>query len=187
MLLIVCEGEQTEPNYFRAFRVSSMRVSRVEIKGTGHDTKSLVRESRRLAAELREDSGASVEVWCVFDRDSFPAAQFHDAISEAGQAGFRCAWSNEAFELWFLLHFDFHTAGLSRSQYAPKLEARLGRIYAKNAGDMRAILKDRELTAIQIASHMESEHAHAGRAAAESNPGTTVHHLIRVLRDPEGP
>ncbi|WP_407918897.1 RloB domain-containing protein [Fusobacterium necrogenes] len=30
-------------------------------------------------------------------------------------------WSNEAIELWFLLHFEFISTGISREQYIGKL------------------------------------------------------------------
>jgi hypothetical protein len=41
-LLIVCEGEKTEPNYFRAFRVTS------DIYGEGLETMRLVEEAERI-------------------------------------------------------------------------------------------------------------------------------------------
>ena len=40
--------------------------------------------------------------------------------------------THQAFELWFLLHYDYHTSALSRSQYWDKLTDKLGRKYAKN-------------------------------------------------------
>lgn len=35
--------------------------------------------------------------------------------------GIECAWSNAAFELWFLYHFENVTAHLSRDDYQEKL------------------------------------------------------------------
>src|SRR5207245_7644192 len=68
--LIVCEGERTEPNYFGSFRVPRDVVA-IEVRGTGYNTVRLVRKAIQLK---REDSENSYEqVWCVFDRDSFPA------------------------------------------------------------------------------------------------------------------
>ena len=52
--LIVCEGEKTEPNYFKAFRVKSAQVV---VEGTGCNTISLVdktrSEERRVGKECR--------------------------------------------------------------------------------------------------------------------------------------
>ncbi|WP_338327290.1 RloB domain-containing protein [Porphyromonas gingivalis] len=36
--------------------------------------------------------------------------------------GFGCAWTNEAFGLWFLLHFQYLDVPISRDAYISKLE-----------------------------------------------------------------
>jgi len=69
--LIVCEGERTEPNYFRAFRVPTIRI---EVKGLGFNTISLVE-----AAIMEKANHEYDQTWCVFDRDSFPAENFNRA------------------------------------------------------------------------------------------------------------
>ena len=43
--LIVCEGEKTEPNYFRSFRVLTATV---RVEGAGMNTLSLIKETIRL-------------------------------------------------------------------------------------------------------------------------------------------
>ena len=43
--LIVCEGGKTEPNYFKAFRLSSVSV---RVEGLGMNTLSLVRETLKI-------------------------------------------------------------------------------------------------------------------------------------------
>ena len=103
--LIVCEGERTEPNYFEAFRAAG-DVRKITVKGEGYNTLSLVRRTIELA-----DEGDYDQVWCVFDRDSFPAQTFNAALELAAQRGFYVAYSNEAFELWYLLHFHFYHTG----------------------------------------------------------------------------
>ena len=99
--LIVCEGERTEPNYFRGFRLSA-KVA--DIRGLGANTVSLVRETIVL-----RDAGDYDSVWCVFDRDSFPLQNFNRALQLAEQNGINVAYSNEAFEIWYLLHFHYTT------------------------------------------------------------------------------
>ncbi len=52
------------------------------------------------------------EVWCVFDMDYEPDMNhqyedFDNAIQSAHKAGYKCAYSNDAFELWFILHYQF--------------------------------------------------------------------------------
>jgi hypothetical protein len=101
--LIVCEGEKTEPNYFRNFRVPGKVYC--DVRGFGYNTVSLVRKT----IELREQDEYD-QVWCVFDRDSFPAQDFNNAIALADRNSIRVAYSNEAFELWYLLHFNFYNS-----------------------------------------------------------------------------
>ena len=120
-ILIVCEGEKTEPNYFRAFGVTQ------NIYGEGLETIRVVEEAERKNRDL----GPFDQVWCVFDRDSFPPDHFDNAIRKAESLGFRVAYSNEAFELWYLLHFEYLHSALSRNQYVDKLSKHLGKSYKK--------------------------------------------------------
>src|SRR5690242_21195254 len=75
--LIVCECERTEPNYFNRFRVPKDVVS-IDVHGLGYNTVSLVRKAIELKDEDEYD-----QVWCVFDRDSFPVQSFNTALSLA--------------------------------------------------------------------------------------------------------
>ena len=47
-ILIVCEGENTEPSYFRQFRLSTATIKPV---GEGYNTVTLVRRAMELAKE----------------------------------------------------------------------------------------------------------------------------------------
>lgn len=113
--LIVCEGEQTEPNYFKAL-TKGIGSIHCEIRGKGKDPNSLVKEAITLKANNDFD-----KIWVVFDKDTVPNNDFNDAIAEAKRNDIECAWSNEAFELWFLYHFENVTAHLSRDDYQEKL------------------------------------------------------------------
>ena len=46
--LIVCEGEKTEPNYFRKFPKNPEVYDSIDIRGTGYNTVSLINEAIRL-------------------------------------------------------------------------------------------------------------------------------------------
>lgn len=50
--LIVCEGEKTEPNYFRSFRVLK-KVVEVDIQGLGENPSKLVNSARELKEQKR--------------------------------------------------------------------------------------------------------------------------------------
>ena len=51
----------------------------------------------------------------VFDKDDYP--DFDEAIELAKKNGFEVAYSNQAFELWFLLHFKKYSGKLHRREY----------------------------------------------------------------------
>lgn len=136
-ILIVCEGAETEPNYFNALvrvhRLNTVQVSERQLDinavGVGKNTRSLVEE-----ALSRQGQGPNryAEIWCVFDKDDFPADNFDNAIARARNHPFlRVAWSNEAFELWYVLHFEYldtspaYGAGKPRHHYAKRLDALL--------------------------------------------------------------
>jgi hypothetical protein len=175
--LIVCEGERTEPNYFRRFRVPR-EVAEVKVEGTGYNTLSLVEEAVRLRDryEMSDDD----EVWCVFDKDSFNAAYFNDAIIRAQAYGFHSAYSNEAFELWYLLHFHYYNTGIDRGQYIEKLNRLLRpRPYLKNDPGMYDLLQEKQGAAIRNATRLLADNQSS--SPANDNPSTTVHLLVIEL------
>lgn len=172
--LIVCEGAKTEPNYFVGFRVPG-RV--LEIKGLGQNTLSLVDEAIRLRQEQKAQTYD--QCWCVFDRDSFEPDDFNSAIRKSEAAGFQVAYTNEAFELWYLLHFDDHRSALSRQQYGPLLGQRLGHAYRKNS-DLYRELEHRQEQAVQRAERLLAEYA--PHNPQMDNPCTTVHLLSDYSR-----
>ncbi len=109
-ILIVCEGENTEPSYFNQFRITSAKVKSV---GEGYNTVSLVNRTLELAQQGNYD-----KVWCVFDKDDFPYEDFNNAIQIAEANNFGVAYSNQAFEYWLILHFNDHQGGgMHRDDY----------------------------------------------------------------------
>ena len=190
--LIVCEGEETEPNYFEAIRRTLPRemVQRVTIQGTGRNTTSLVASVEKLV-EQRRSQGLPpfYEIWVVMDRDSFPAEDFDNAIRQISQRSttkgpgkWLAAWSNEAFELWYLLHFTEQTGGpIRREEYAARLADFLGCPYEKNAPDMFKRLRDKTLDAIQRAERGHQLMLRQKLPYHQMNPATTVYQLVREL------
>lgn len=83
--LIVCEGTETEPNYFKAFvkdRWSEVRTVGPVIKGCAKGTCQLVAEAGKIRVDLEKSRQVPFDrVWLVFDKDDFK--DFNQAISEA--------------------------------------------------------------------------------------------------------
>lgn len=179
--LIVCEGEKTEPNYFKSFRTYN-RLSNVQIEiiGIGENTIKLVQKAEKL-----KEQGDYDQVWCVFDKDDFPPEDFNNAISSAQSHGIRVAYSNEAFELWYLLHYDYINTAMSRYSYQNKLTQRLKeshpkKSYQKNDTQMYEILRDKQETAIRNAEKLLRNYGD-NHNPANDNPCTTVHLLVQEL------
>lgn len=170
--LIVCEGEKTEPNYFKAFRVP--KDVKVSIFGVGEDPLSLVKSAERF-----NEQGSYGQVWCVFDRDSWPPDNFGNAINSAIAKGFKVAYSNEAFELWYVLHFEFLNAGIPREDYIDKLTHHLAKSYRKNSEDIYDELLSRQDTAIRNAKKLHASYILVN--PAQDNPSTTVYELVEAL------
>jgi hypothetical protein len=179
-ILIVCEGERTEPNYFKAFPENPHVYDEIDIQGTGYNTVSLVKKAMQLKNEAQKKRTPYQEVWCVFDRDSFPWKSFKDAIALARREKIRCAYSIEAFEIWYLLHFDYYDAALSRSQYKEKLTDKLKTNYSKNDTKMYERLKDKQGIAIQYARKLYT--FQCAKSIQDQNPVTTVFDLVEKLR-----
>ncbi len=93
-ILIVCEGKNTEPSYFRQFRYAAASIEKLEIIGEGYNTLSLVARAEELAKKYK-----GYEVWCVFDADPKPdnpsqLQNFNAAIAKAEKLGFKLAYSH---------------------------------------------------------------------------------------------
>jgi hypothetical protein len=171
--LIVCEGKKTEPNYFRSFRVPK-NVAEIDVKGVGENPSKLVESAQELKEQEEYD-----QVWCVFDRDDWPLEDFNNAIEKAQNQGFNVAYSNEAFELWYVLHFEFLNTGISRKDYLQKLSRLLNRRYQKNSAEIYDELLGKQPAAIRNAINLLNQYDPL--IPAQDNPSTTVHLLVQEL------
>ncbi|MDD2890957.1 MAG: RloB family protein [bacterium] len=183
-LLIVCEGKRTEPNYFKSFPIKKKLID-IKIKGYGYNTDSLVEEAIRLKNEAYKKGKPynDNEVWCVFDRDSFPAGNFNRAFQLAEDNKIRIAYSNEAFELWYVLHFKYLTIQWGRAQYSNDLNKLLHHPYKKNSTTMYTDIEKEQGTAIKNAERLLNWHKKCKQRLnpEKDKPSTTVHHLVERL------
>ncbi len=138
--LILCEGESTEPHYFNAFRLTSATVRALPV--TSGDAMTVVRAAVKRRAAETQNGKAYDHYWVVFDKDATPDAAFNAAIDLANTNGFRVAYSNQAFELWFLLHFHYVSGPMHRNLYADRLTALLGFPYGKCLAGLRRFLTE---------------------------------------------
>lgn len=120
-------------------------------------------------------------VWCVFDRDNWDAGEFNGAIQRAVSQGIQVAYSNQAFELWYLLHFHFYNTSMPRREYQMKLSQLLGSRYRKNATDLYDQLVAKQDAAVTHAEKLLSHYSLINPAS--DDPSTTVHRLVMELNN----
>lgn len=186
LVLIFTEGEKTEPYYFDSFKLNAMRIKTI---GLGMNTVSLIRkvdrqvndEIRKYAKEFAEtEQNIDYQVWCVFDKDAFTDSQFNSAIRMAEKRGYSVAFSNESFELWYVLHYKPVRTGHTRDEYCDMLSQLLNQTYEKKAKDMYQRLGDKQSIAIKNANSLIKNYPN-GLTPAKMNPCTSVHQLVIYL------
>ncbi|WP_310556528.1 RloB family protein [Flavobacterium sp.] len=191
--LIVCEGEKTEPNYFKSFKTNVKSfVYTIKTIGEGSNTKDLVKRT----IKARDKSSQKYDsVWAVFDRDSFSPNNFNGAIYLAESNGIKVGWSNEAFELWYLLHFQYRNTSMSRDDYKKAIENEINAkivansksknlkkfVYKKNSPEMYLILEKYgdQKQAVLWSEKLESNHLCNNFSI--HNPCTRIHLLVEEL------
>jgi len=128
--LIVSEGTATEPIYFKSLeKALPQGTVQVETCGTGHSELSLVKEIKRIRKDKEEELAVTFdEVWAVFDKDSILRDRFDNAIHSCSspRKGYGVAWSNECFELWYLLHFKDQKTDIGRKAIFKALAKEFG-------------------------------------------------------------
>jgi hypothetical protein len=111
IILIVCEGERTEKEYFEGFaHACHNQAVRIKLAREHGVPRTLVQTAKKYkkeseaAAKRKEDPYLAYDaVWCVFDVDDHP--QVADARQMARANEIELAISNPCFEFWLLLHF----------------------------------------------------------------------------------
>jgi len=129
-ILIVGEG-QTEKLYFESFPVLTLTVEAIDLKG---QSKLKLIESTTSIIENSEKEYD--EVWCVFDMDFKQGekefSDFDNAITKGESLGYNIAYSNDSFELWFYLHFNYTEQKHHRAFYYEFLGGKWNLNYEKD-------------------------------------------------------
>jgi hypothetical protein len=192
---IFCEGQQTEPQYFNGFKklIESNPIYKdmvlIEIEPCGAETMRVIGQAEEYVRKNKISKG---QIWCVYDKDSFPAERFNGVWERAGSLNlvnsdlqYHAAWSNECIEFWFLLHFSYYTSNNHRTEYIEYLNTKFQELgigkYAKNMEDIFDVLLNygRPDLAIRYAKRIMSENA--GMPPNIVAPGTMVFGLVEEL------
>ena len=173
--LVYSEGTKTEPYYIDNIKKCiakkySCQPNEISIIPVNKDKKNSV-DTIRLAKRAIKDVERRIKknekidnVWVFFDKDDFEDEDFLDAISTINNKnnsttvnnnGFKyntdteiawhACWSNEAFELWLCLYFNYDESRHSRDEYIDILNnneklKKIGFVYKKSKKEIHDIL-----------------------------------------------
>ena len=178
--LIVGEDAKSSLLYLKKFPYDRALVQ-IESHGGCGETLSVVNRGIALRQEAIKAKTPFVETFCVIDRDEHPEERYRKAFEVAQQLNdLHVIWANEAFELWYLLHFQYLDAGLHRDHLNERLAERLESTYDKADDTIYDRLLSRQSVAIKNAERLEKYNA-ASAAPWFDNPSTNIHDLVRLL------
>ena len=196
---IFSEGKKTEPVYFNS-KIKEIKEKdirnkfKVQVKiwnrpaDSGRQGMSIINYVESVVStediDLKKDT-----VWVVYDRDKKRqdddgGVDFRNSIEEGEKLGFKIAYSNDSFELWYLLHFDFMDSNLFRDDILIKVKENFkkefGIEYNKKDIEYYPYIKYKECDAIRNAENLLKKHKKDGELKT-SSPSTTVHLLVEEL------
>lgn len=191
--LIVTEGERTEPIYFNGIkkliqdsvggRVDVVESPTIDVRGEGCATSKLLEVTEQIVKDAKI---MYQNIWVVFDKDDF--LDFDQAIRCGDEKGYKVAWSNQSFEYWLYLHFNYSDSALHRHEWNSKLDDIFKQYgwgsYQKNCKDIFTYMNlyGGVDTAIKFAKRRMSGFETSGMKPSEYDPGTTVYKLVEELK-----
>ncbi|MEM1180705.1 MAG: RloB family protein [Acidobacteriota bacterium] len=182
-LLVLCEGQVTEPGYIRGLerwlKSATVEVVIPKIHGVPRtlvaEAVERKRDAKTRAKRERDPFLDYDEVWCVFDVDAHP--KLGEARELARAHDIHLAISNPCFELWLLLHFR-ESPGARHRHDVQRLVGSYLEGYAKRVSF--PLLGPGLDDACRRAARMEQEAKRDGEAGR--NPSTGVHRLVASIR-----
>lgn len=192
--MILTEGTKTEPYHFEGFKKAiestGRKVVLIEIIGVGQATTKLLPFADELIEKYHLEKA---DIWLLTDKDDFPDDQFNQLVIQCVRRNrtchlnnyWHCAWSNECFELWFILHFSFYQAAATREDYYCLLKEQFRKLgftgYRKNSPDIFDLLVryGSPKSAIRFARKLYEEKK--SLSPAKALPCTTVYELVMEL------
>jgi hypothetical protein len=192
-VLIVCEGKETEPNYFRGLRDEETvreKFSVVVQKGKGGSCLDVVQQAAAEKEKAATRGEEFDEVWCVFDVErAEQRQQVTKARALAEKHGILLALSNPSFEVWLLAHFvrtkrSFADCDRVIEELNKHWRREFGQDYEKNDEQLYSRLANRTQTAIDNAKKVREQDWGSSSDLLDCNSATDVYLLVKRLLNP---
>lgn len=195
--IILCEGTRTEVHYLESLLQELPPSSGTGwyLKGVGYNTLALLQVAQKMLEARAREERPPCRIWLVFDKDSYPDDHFNRTILACSRnPQLEAIWTNEAFELWFLLHFGLYDMQLGRHQYRERLESAVHQAgyksfrYQKEKADIVSVLKEygQENMALKRAKMLHDQWV-SESSFARRNPCTMVYKLVNAIRSTATP
>jgi hypothetical protein len=182
IIIIICEGSDTEIIYFNEFNNNGNILVRPLFCGVT-DIKNILKEAKKQMKKHQLDFEYGDQIWCAFDMDDKRSEDIRNCYDNATTEGINFAFSNPNIELWFLLHFIYHDGRLTKESTIELLK-RSNRIpnYTKDM-NVYPLLCDKIHDAINNAKRLNIIHLDLGRNlfSGDSNPSTQIFSLVELL------
>ena len=188
---ILTNGRETEKNYFDLIK-SKKSIFDVKVEYQNSNPVQLVRYASQYLREANQ-------VWCVFDIDNnFNDGTLTQAIKLAEETGVQIAYSNIAFEVWLLSHYQKVESSYDNIRLIRQMdkllrdELRLNRDYDKSDKELlkryflprldEAIVNSKVIYQRKIKQHEQEYLGNKNYRIWEWNSSTNVFQLIESLK-----
>lgn len=213
-VIIACEDSVSSPTYFRmiidklikAKKITQDSIVIVPHDGSTHPTGVLV-NLKKYTNQYGKTYKDFDHKWIIIDRDielvnagGHTAEDFNNAIHNAKNRikalHVDVAYANDAFELWYLLHFEYRTTAIIRNEIVEQLIKKLKEIEPhkfsnlnrdniKQANYAKLIfetLQNRQSIAIDNATRLLNSYGE-NHNPENDNPSATIHQLVILLNE----
>jgi hypothetical protein len=189
-ILIVCEGEKTEPIYFNALN-DRLRLIMVDVQIVGKGAAPItvvdhaieLRDDRKYIAKKSLTKTEFEIIYCVIDVE-MPVAHesLSRAINKARDNGLKVILSNPCFEYWYILHFrktsaPFHTNDEVKSALRQEHPA-----YSEGDTTIFDVVYPKTDDAIKHSKEVLREQHNNAEDIRNCNPSTHVHKIVEYLQ-----
>lgn len=213
-VIIACEDSVSSPTYFQKIidkLIEDKRITQdsfiiVPHSGKTHPT-GVLEDLKNYSDENNKKYTDFEHKWIVIDRDmervnggGHTSEDFNNAIKGAKanrrDLNIEVAYSNDSFELWYLLHFNYRDTAILRDEIIKKVIEELKKVephkftkldkdnikeenYTKMIFDT---LQKRQETAINNATKLLDTY-NTSHNPEKDNPSTRVHILVEILNN----
>jgi len=213
-IIIACEDSVSSPAYFSMIinkLIEEKKITQDSIVIVPHDGSTHPTGVLENLKNYKNEYGKSYKdfdhKWIVIDRDiervnggGHTAEDFNNAIRNApnriNKLNIDVAYANDAFELWYLLHFEYRNTAILRDEIVEKVIAWLKEVKPHKFANLdRNNIKKENYTKYIFETLLNKQQIAIDNAKRllevygdthnpeEDNPSTTIHQLVILLNN----